>query len=72
MTRQEHLDWCKKRALEYLTEHDTNNAVASMLSDMRKHPETADHIGCQLGISLLVAGHLNSETKVREWIVGFN
>jgi len=40
MTREEHLAWCKKRALEYLDKGDANNAVASMESDMRKHPDT--------------------------------
>lgn len=40
MTRQEHLDWCKKRALEYLDRGDITNAVASMASDLNKHEET--------------------------------
>ncbi len=40
MDRQQHLDWCKKRAHEYLAMGDIMNAVTSMLSDMDKHPET--------------------------------
>jgi len=40
ISRQEHLDWCKKRAWEYIKRGDYVNAVASMLSDLRKHPET--------------------------------
>ncbi len=39
-TRAEHMRWCKERALGYLKENDSKNAVASMLSDLTKHPET--------------------------------
>lgn len=41
MTREEHLAWCKKRAHEYLSQGDVQNAIASMMSDLNKHPETA-------------------------------
>ena len=40
MTREEHLKICKERALGYLNENDLTNAIASMLSDLSKHPET--------------------------------
>lgn len=43
MTRAEHINWCKKRAREYLSQGDVQNAVASMLSDMSKHPECTVH-----------------------------
>ena len=33
MIRQEHLDWCKKRALEYCDKGDVQDAFASMASD---------------------------------------
>jgi hypothetical protein len=36
MTRQEHLDWCKGRALEYVKANDLRNAWASMASDLSK------------------------------------
>jgi len=29
MTRDEHLEWCKKRAREYLARGDAANAIAS-------------------------------------------
>lgn len=35
MTRQEHMDWCKARALEYINEGDINNGLISMMSDFR-------------------------------------
>ena len=33
MNRQEHLDWCKKRALEYVDAGDLSGGMASMMSD---------------------------------------
>lgn len=39
-TREEHLAWCKQRALAYVDQGDLQNALASMGSDMRKHPQT--------------------------------
>ena len=43
MTRAEHLEWCKKRALEFVDEGKMHMAFASMVSDLRKHPETENH-----------------------------
>jgi hypothetical protein len=71
MTREEHLAWAKKRALEYLPS-DVGGAFASMSSDLQKHPELKDHIGISLGISLLMCGHLTNPQRMREWIEGFN
>jgi len=44
MNRQGHLEWCKKRAIEYVDNGDLNNAFASFQSDMGKHNETANHM----------------------------
>jgi hypothetical protein len=35
----EHLEWCKQRAREYLDQGDAINAIASMHSDLNKHPD---------------------------------
>lgn len=72
MTRQEHLDWCKQRALEYVDLGDNNQALASMGSDLGKHDETKNHAAIELGMMLLMAGHLNSQEKMRKFIQGFN
>jgi hypothetical protein len=40
LTRDEHLAWCKGRALEYLDAGDLTHAVASMASDLRMHSDT--------------------------------
>jgi hypothetical protein len=72
MTRNEHLEWCKQRALKYVDMDDTSQAWSSMLSDMRTHPETANHSALKSGMMLLMAGQLSSPSKMREFIVGFN
>lgn len=72
MTRAEHLAWAKERALEYVDAGELTNANASLLSDLRKHPELADHAGIELGMMLLFSGHLSNERDMREWIQGFN
>jgi hypothetical protein len=69
--RAEHLAWCKARALEYLDRGELHNAVASMGSDLSKHPETKQSssalmlLGMRYVMEYDVAG-------VRRWIEGFN
>lgn len=72
MTRAEHLAWAKARALEYLDDGDQKNAVMSMMSDLKKHEELADHAGITLGVMLLMGGQMGDRQEVRRWIVGFN
>lgn len=72
MTRAEHLAWCKERALEYVDAGDLTNAYASMTSDLTKHPETEKHGAIQLGMMMLMSGHLGTPQKMREFINGFN
>ena len=71
-TREQHLEWCKKRALEYCDIGDVNNAMASMGSDLSKHPETMGHAGISLGVAMMMSGHLNSPAEMRKFIEGFN
>lgn len=72
MSRSEHIAWCKKRAIEYVDSGDLQSAYASMVSDLRKHPETADHPAAALGLQLMMAGHLGTEEEMRKFIEGFN
>lgn len=71
-TRKEHLDWCKKRALDYIKMDDLDNAFASMLSDMGKHDETTGHIGLELGFTMKLGGLLDTNQQMKDWITGFN
>lgn len=44
-----------------------------MCSDLMKHEETKHHQSTnQLGVSLLMAGNLNSPQQMRDWINGYN
>ena len=72
MTRQEHMEWCKKRALEYINHGDNQSAITSMLSDLQKHPETEKHAGISLGMMLMMAGQLSTDKQVEDFINGFN
>lgn len=69
MARDEHLAWCKERALQYLPRNPAD-AMTSMMSDLQKHPELKDHIG--LAIAPMFYGGHNDPEQVRRWIVGFN
>lgn len=71
-TRSEHMAWCKTRALEYLP-GDPAGALASFLSDISKHEETAsDPIGGTFTALLVMGGHLQTAEQVRKHIEGFS
>jgi hypothetical protein len=72
MNRNEHLAWCKERALGYCDAGDVNQAWASFVSDMRKHEETANHDGLMLGAQLLFGGFHDRPAEMRRFIEGFN
>jgi len=72
MTRDEHLAWCKQRALEYVDDGDLTGAFASMVSDLGKHVGTAEHVGIQLGAMEMLGGHLSTLERMRHFIEGFN
>ena len=72
MNREEHLKWCKDRAMEYVKHGDLQNAVTSMLSDMGKHEDTRDHPALQLMAMLMSTGHLENRKEVEDFILGFN
>ena len=72
-TREEHLKRCKQRAMDYVTVGDYQQAVASMLSDLRTHPANApaaDGICAQLGIMELMRGP--TRESITRYIEGFN
>lgn len=72
MTRAEHLQWAKERALEYVDTGDLPGAFASMASDLNKHPDTQGHAGIELGTLQLFSGFLKPPDEMRRFIEGFN
>lgn len=72
MNREEHLQWAKDRALEYADRGDVTNAVASIMSDLSKHPETENHAGLQLMVMMAMTGKFERSGELRRFIEGFN
>lgn len=70
MTREEHLDWCKQRANEYLDKGDVKNAIASMMSDLNKHPDTKS-ANQSLGMLGIMYAVQNDADGARRFIEGF-
>jgi hypothetical protein len=70
-TCEEHLEWCKTRALELVEQGDWRGALDSMARDLRKHPDTAEHEGLAFGRVLLLEGHLATAEDMRQFIEGF-
>ena len=60
MTRDEHLAWCKKRALEYVDDWDVRSAICSMMSDLQKHPETKDQNPAIMALGLLIGRQVSA------------
>lgn len=71
-SRDEHLAWCKKRALEILDSGDIDGARASMISDLQKwqkplyQPEIFQLV-CADGVLFC-----KTAAQMRHWIEGFN
>lgn len=70
-TREQHIQWCKDRALEILKSGDINRAYASMVSDLGEHPETKDHSSNMLGIILMMSGRLSTQDAMKKFIEGY-
>ena len=71
MTRDEHLTWCKERALEYLKINDYDNAINSMASDLQKHEAWS---GGSSVAFLTMGAHMGIKDRftITKWINGFN
>lgn len=69
MTRKEHLKWAKDRAIEYLKENNMQEAAASFISDMGKHPENFSPLVAPLIMRELLHGNAES---LKKCIEGFN
>lgn len=62
-TRADHLAWCKSRAQRYVEQGDLINAFTSLVSDLRKHPETEDHAALELGMMLMSSSTGVTDTR---------
>jgi len=79
MTREEHIKWCKERAI---TEYDfyakteprsaLRNGMTSMMSDINKHPETKSDTLQSLCMMQLITKPNMSRQEFVNFINGFN
>jgi hypothetical protein len=69
MTRDEHLQWAKERALQYLP--DYIQAMTSFISDLNNHDELRDHPVIMLLGMHAFSGLLNAR-ECRNLIEGTN
>ncbi|MBO0360654.1 hypothetical protein J0X19_22025 [Hymenobacter sp. BT186] len=72
MSRAEHLQWAKDRALAYVDAGDLASAGASFLSDLSKHPAIKPGTVHLLYALEALSGGLNTPDKVRAFINGTN
>jgi hypothetical protein len=73
-TRDEHLQFCKDRAMEYVKVGKLVEAVTSMMSDLSKHPEFASTGQALTGLGLYAAmqAQMGDRSAVVRYIQGFN
>lgn len=77
MTRQEHIEWCKQRAIQEFDYYaKTNlsravrNGITSMMSDLNKHDETKSQ-ALQM-LCMIEMMKLHSRASFMHFINGFN
>ena len=70
-TRKERLDWCRERAIQEMDFYkDPSKGIISMMSDLRKHPETNKEARL-CGIMLMTKPKM-SRQEVINFLDGFN
>ena len=80
-TRAEHLAWCKERAMseyDYYSQKEghevaARNAMASIVSDLRKHPETASSgDGPLAALAIMSVPTMRTRADVAKFVEGYN
>jgi hypothetical protein len=72
-TRQQHLVWCKRRAIDEMKFYnDGSKGIISMMSDLRKHPETNSETLIALCAAQLLGSPKISIAEAMKFIDGFN
>ena len=70
-TREEHLQWCKDRAMEHWRAGELEEACVSMIRDLDDHPETkGTHNDFILSLGVIYVTNHDHE-GMRRWIEGF-
>jgi len=73
MTKAEHIKWCKKRAIAEMDFYnDYTKGIISIMSDLRKHPETNNETLLSLCGMMLKSGKIKNRQEAVNFINGFN
>jgi hypothetical protein len=71
MTRDQHVAWCKRRALIYLENCLVGSAVASMWLDLGKHPEISIRASSPFILAGVRFAAADDRSALRRWIKGY-
>jgi hypothetical protein len=66
----EHFDWAVGRAIEYVNAGDGGNALASLVSDLNKHPDTRGILTADLQYLFLGEALIGGAQGARRFIEG--
>lgn len=69
--KQEQIDFAKRRALLYVEHGRLSEALSSIYSDLKGHPETRNHPAIHQGFMLQMQGRLETENQIRLFIQEF-
>ncbi len=73
MTREEHLNWCKERAIQEMDYYnEPSKGIISMMSDLRKHPETNHESLISLRGMMLLGNQIKTKQEAIKFINEFN
>lgn len=74
ITRKEHIEWTKERALAYLDRssenYNLNAAISSIISDLPKHKETENHLSVKLLTTLIYNDGILDHDELETFIKG--
>ena len=71
VSREEYLEWAKKRAYEFIERGEIRKGLDSFYSDMEKHSELRKHPFLSIGAQIVLGGGLKSKEEVEDFIQGF-
>lgn len=69
-TREEHIEFCKVRAREYLDRGQIADGITSMMSDLNKHEDTRS-AGESMAMLAMLCMTQNDMAEARRFVEGF-
>lgn len=67
-SKDQHIKWCRERALRMLGCQRPLMVLTELLSNLRSHPETRNHAAIDAAHKLLVQGKLRSKESVQYFV----